>query len=46
VDNQVKVWPKTSELYRTIIKALAEKCMEFHIYELKEGKSCRKMLKI
>jgi hypothetical protein len=35
VDNQVKVQPKTSESYRTIIKALAEKCAEFHTYKLK-----------
>jgi hypothetical protein len=37
-DNQVKVQPKTSESYRTIIKALAEKRMEFHTYELKDEK--------
>jgi hypothetical protein len=29
--NQVKVQPKTSESYRIIIKALAEKCMQFHM---------------
>jgi hypothetical protein len=34
--NQVKVQPKTSESYRIITKALAEKCMQFHIYKLKE----------
>jgi hypothetical protein len=35
-DNQVKVQPKTSESYRKIIKALAEKRTEFHTYKLKE----------
>jgi hypothetical protein len=35
-DNQVKVQPKTSESYRTIIKALTEKRKEFHTYKLKE----------
>jgi hypothetical protein len=35
-DNQVKVQPKTSESYRTIIKALAEKRTECHTCELKE----------
>jgi flagellin-like hook-associated protein FlgL len=38
-DNQVKVQPKTSESYRTIIKALAKKHMEFHTYKLKEERS-------
>jgi hypothetical protein len=38
-DNQVKVQPKTSESYRTIIKALAEKRSEFHTYKLKEERS-------
>jgi hypothetical protein len=34
--SQVKVQPKTSESYRTIIKALAKKCTEYHTYKLKE----------
>jgi hypothetical protein len=40
-DNQIKVQPKTSETYRTIIKALAEKRTEFHTYKLKEEISHR-----
>jgi hypothetical protein len=36
-DNQVKAQPKTSESYRTIIKALAEKDTQFHTYKLKES---------
>jgi hypothetical protein len=44
--NQVKVQPKTSESYRTIIKALAEKRTEFHTYKLKEESSYRIVLKI
>jgi hypothetical protein len=38
-DNQVQVQLKTSESYRTIIKALAEKHTEFHAYKLKEERS-------
>jgi hypothetical protein len=38
-DNQVKVQPKTSESYRTITKALAEKRTQFHMYRLKEERS-------
>jgi hypothetical protein len=34
--SQVKVQPKTSESYRTIIKALAEKRTEFHTYKFEE----------
>jgi hypothetical protein len=45
-DNKVKVQTKTSESYRTIIKVLAEKRAEFHIYELIEGRSYRVVLKI
>jgi hypothetical protein len=45
VDNQVKVQPKTSESYRIIIKALAEKRTEFHSYKLKEERSYRVVLK-
>jgi hypothetical protein len=32
-DNQVKVQPETSESYRKIIKALAEKRADYHIYK-------------
>jgi hypothetical protein len=45
-DNQVKVQPKTSECYKTIIKALAEKNMQFHTYKLKDEISYRVVLKI
>jgi hypothetical protein len=45
VDNQLKIQHKTSESYKTIIKALAEKRAEFHTYKLKEERSCRLMLK-
>jgi hypothetical protein len=44
-DNQVKVQPKTSESYRTIIKALAKKRTEFHTYKKEEGRY-RVVLKI
>jgi hypothetical protein len=44
--NQVKVQPKTSESYRTIIKALAEKRTQFHTYKLKEERFYRVVLKI
>jgi hypothetical protein len=44
-DNQVKVQPKTSESYKTIIKSLAKKHVEFHIYKLKEERSYRVVLK-
>jgi hypothetical protein len=44
-DNQVKFQPKTSESYRTIIKALAENHTEFHTYKLKKGRSYRVVLK-
>jgi hypothetical protein len=43
--NQVKVQPKTSESYRTVTKALAEKCVQFHTYKLKEERSYRVVLK-
>jgi hypothetical protein len=39
VDNQVNIRPKTSESYRTIIKALAKEHMEFHTYKLKDERS-------
>jgi hypothetical protein len=38
-DKRVKFQPKTSESYRIIIEALAEKRTEFHIYKLKEERS-------
>jgi HD superfamily phosphohydrolase len=44
--NQIKVQPKTSESYKTIIKALAEKRKEFHMYKIKEERSYRVVLKI
>jgi predicted transcriptional regulator len=44
-DDQVKVQPKAFESYRTITKALAKKCTEFHNYKLKEEQSYRVMLK-
>jgi hypothetical protein len=43
--NQVRVHPKTSESYRTITKALAEKRTQFHTYKLKDGRTYRVMLK-
>jgi hypothetical protein len=44
-DNQVKVQPKTSECYSTIVKALAERRTEFHTYKLREEGSYRVVLK-
>jgi hypothetical protein len=44
--NQVKPQPKTSESYRIIIKALAEKRMKFHRYKLKEEISYSVVLKV
>jgi hypothetical protein len=43
--NQVKVQTKTSESYRIIIKALAEKRTHFHTYKLKDERSYRTVLK-
>ena len=43
--NQVKIQPKTSEKYSTIIKALAEKHTEFHTYQAKENRSFRVILR-
>jgi hypothetical protein len=40
-----EIQPKTSESYRTITKALADKRTQFHTYKLKELKSYRVMLK-
>jgi hypothetical protein len=42
---RVKVQLKTSESYRIIIKALAEKRMQFHTYKLKEERCYRIVLK-
>jgi hypothetical protein len=36
---------ETSESYRTITRALAEKRMEFQTYKLQEERSCRVVLK-
>jgi phage I-like protein len=44
-DNQVKVQLNTSESYRTIKKALAEKRTEFHTYKLKEER-CDRVVKV
>jgi hypothetical protein len=44
-ENQVKVQPKTSDSYRTIIKALAEKRTEFHTYKLKRRKKLQNIVK-
>jgi hypothetical protein len=44
-DNLVKVQPKTSESYRTNMKALSGKRMEFHTYKLKEEETYTVMLK-
>lgn len=44
-DNQVKVQPKTTESYRTIVKALNDKNTEFHTYKLKEERSYKVVLK-
>jgi hypothetical protein len=43
--NQVKVQPKISESYQTIIKALAEKRKQFRTYKLKEERNYRVVLK-
>jgi hypothetical protein len=43
--NQVKVQPKTSDAYRTIVKALADKHTEFHTYKPKEERNYRVVLK-
>jgi hypothetical protein len=44
-DNQVKVQPATTDSYRAITKALAEKQTEFHTYKPKEERSYRVVLK-
>jgi hypothetical protein len=43
--NQVKVQPKTSDSYRIITKALAERNTQFHTYKLKEERAYRVVLK-
>jgi hypothetical protein len=44
-NNQVKVQPATTDSYRAIIKALAEKHTEVHTYKPKEESSYRVVLK-
>jgi hypothetical protein len=43
-NNQIKIQPKTSEDYRTIIKALADKKTEFHTYRPKEERNYKVVL--
>ena len=43
--NQVKIQPKSSDKYTTIIKALAEKRTEFHTYQPKADRSFRIVLR-
>jgi len=43
--NQVKIQPKSSDKYTTIIKALAEKRTEFHTYQPKTDRSFRTVLR-
>jgi hypothetical protein len=44
-DNLDNVQPNTCESYREIVKALDEKCTQFHICKLKEETSYRVVLK-
>jgi hypothetical protein len=44
-NNQIKIQPKTSEAYRTIIKVLADKKTEFHTYRPKDGRNYKVVLK-
>jgi len=44
-ENQVKIQPKSPDVYRTIIKALAEKHTEFHTYQPKADRSFRTVLR-
>jgi hypothetical protein len=44
-NNQIKIHPKTSEAYRTIIKVLADKKTEFHTYRPKEERNYEVVLK-
>jgi hypothetical protein len=43
--NQVKIQPKSSDKYTTIIKAPAEKRTEFHTYKPKADRSFRIVLR-
>jgi hypothetical protein len=43
--NQVKIQPKSTEKYTTIIKALAEKHTEFLMYQPKDNRSFRTVLR-
>jgi hypothetical protein len=43
-NNQIKIQPKSSDTYTTIIKALAEKHTEFHMYQPKADRSFRTVL--
>jgi len=43
--NQVKIQPKSSDKYTTIIKALTEKRTEFHTYQPKADRSFRTVLR-
>ena len=44
-ENQVKIQPKSPDVYRTIIKALTEKHTEFHTYQPKADRSFRTVLR-
>jgi hypothetical protein len=44
-NNKIKIHSKPSDSYRAIIKALAEKCTEFHTYKPKEDRFYRVVLK-
>jgi hypothetical protein len=44
--NQVKILPKSPDVYRTIIKSLTEKHTEFHTYQPKEDRSFRTVLRV
>jgi hypothetical protein len=44
-NNQVRIQPRNSDSYRTIIKVLTEKRMEFHTYNPKEERNYKIILK-
>lgn len=44
-NEEVKIQPKTSQAYSTIVKNLQEKGTEFHTYKLKQDRSFRVVLK-
>jgi hypothetical protein len=44
-NNHVKIQPKNSDSYQTIVKVLAEKQAEFHTYKSKEERNYRVVLK-